>query len=296
MNIFYRTIVIKKYQRIVQIVIFLLNLNRSIVRLKKENMLNMKKILLPLLVLVTANLFAQGVLKFKSESHDFGVVEEGIQAVHTFDAINTGNQPVVISNVQASCGCTTPDWPTAPIMPGATAKIKASYNSQGRPGVFNKSITVTSNTAEPTKVLYIKGIVVKKDTNAVGYTEAQKKASPNATFEKTVYNFGKLEKGQKVSYKFKVTNTGMSELKISGILAGCGCVTYTISKESIKPKESAVLDLIYTPKSLGDIEDVVTITSNDIVNKNIQVKLKANVVNSLAQPNLMKEGGQKIGF
>lgn len=256
----------------------------------------MKKILFPLFILVSVNLFAQGVLKFKSESHDFGLVEEGVQAAYTFEAINTGSQPVVISNVQASCGCTTPEWPHEPIMPGATAKIKASYNSQGRPGAFNKSITVTSNTSEPTKVLYIKGIVEKKDPNAIVYTDAQKKASPKATFEKLSYNFGKLEKGQKVSYKFKVTNTGMSELKISGILAGCGCVSHAVSKETIKPKESAVLDLIYTPKSLGDIEDVVTITSNDIVNKNIQVKLKANVVNSLAQPNLMKEGGQKIGF
>jgi hypothetical protein len=201
----------------------------------------------------------------------------------------------VISNVQASCGCTTPEWPKEPIMPGATARIKASYNSQGRPGVFNKSITVTSNTSEPTKVLYIKGIVEKKDPNAVVYTEAQKKASPKATFEKLTYNFGKLERGQKVSYKFKVTNTGMSDLKITGVQTGCGCVSYTVSKESIKPKETAIVELIYTPKSLGEIMDVVSIVSNDITNKNIQIKLQANVV-TLAQPNLMKEGNQKIGF
>jgi len=256
----------------------------------------MKKLVLPLLVLVSSGLFAQGVLKFKSESHDFGIVEEGVQASYTFEATNTGNQPVVISNVQASCGCTTPEWPREPIMPGATAKIKASYNSQGRPGVFNKSITVTSNTEEASKVLYIKGVVEKKDTNAVVYTEVQKKASPKITFEKLAHNFGKLEKGQRVSYKIKVTNTGMSDLKINNIQSGCGCVTHTVSKETIKPKETAVVEFFYSPKSLGVIEDVVTISSNDIVTKKPQIKLQANVVNTLAQPSLLKEGGQKVGF
>lgn len=256
----------------------------------------MKKLFLPLLLLISSTIYAQGVLQFKSESHDFGIVEEGVQATYTFEATNTGNQPVVISNVQASCGCTTPEWPKEPIMPGATAKIKASYNSQGRPGVFNKSVTVTSNTAEASKVLYIKGVVEKKDPNAIVYTEAQKKASPKLTVEKLSHNFGKLEKGQKVSHKFKVTNTGMSELKISGILSGCGCVLHTVSKETIKPRETAILELIYTPKSLGAIDDLVSISSNDIANKNPQIKLQATVVPSLAQPNLMKEGGQKIGF
>ena len=62
--------------------------------------------------------------------------------------------------MQASCGCTTPDWSKEPIAPGKKGFVKASYNPAGRPGNFNKSVTVTSN--QGTQVLYIKGQVVPK--------------------------------------------------------------------------------------------------------------------------------------
>lgn len=105
---------------------------------------------------------AQGVIKFKNESHDFGKIEDGVQATHTFEFTNTGTAPVVISNAQASCGCTTPDWSKEPIMPGKTGKVTASFNSQGRPGNFSKTVTVISNSETPQIVLSIKGEVNQK--------------------------------------------------------------------------------------------------------------------------------------
>jgi Protein of unknown function (DUF1573) len=105
---------------------------------------------------------AQGVIKFKTESHDFGKVEEGVQAAYTFEFTNTGTAPVVISNAQASCGCTTPDWTKEPVMPGKTGKVMASFNSQGRPGNFSKTVTVISNSETPQIVLSIKGEVNPK--------------------------------------------------------------------------------------------------------------------------------------
>ena len=105
---------------------------------------------------------AQGVIKFKNEGHDFGKVEEGVQATHTFEFTNTGTAPVVISNAQASCGCTTPDWTKEPVMPGKTGKVTASFNSQGRPGNFSKTVTVVSNSETPQIVLTIKGEVNPK--------------------------------------------------------------------------------------------------------------------------------------
>ncbi len=107
---------------------------------------------------------AQGVIKFKSESHDFGKIEDGVQATHTFEFTNTGTAPVVISNAQASCGCTTPDWSKEPVMPGKTGKVTASFNSQGRPGNFSKTVTVISNSETPQIVLSIKGEVNPKGT------------------------------------------------------------------------------------------------------------------------------------
>jgi uncharacterized protein (DUF58 family) len=125
---------------------------------------------------------AQGVIKFKNESHDFGKVEEGVQATHTFEFTNTGTAPVVISNAQASCGCTTPDWTKEPVMPGKTGKVTASFNSQGRPGKFSKTVTVISNSETPQIVLSIKGEVNPKAAVA----EKAAEPTPAAAVTKTV--------------------------------------------------------------------------------------------------------------
>ncbi|MEY4876141.1 MAG: hypothetical protein RI955_1566 [Bacteroidota bacterium] len=100
-------------------------------------------------------------LKFKIEKHDFGTVPEGPQAKFDFEFTNDGKEPLILSNVQASCGCTTPEWPKEPILPGKSAKVTAIYNTQGRPGQFTKSITVSSNAKTPSVVLMISGTVEK---------------------------------------------------------------------------------------------------------------------------------------
>lgn len=127
---------------------------------------------------------AQGVIKFKTESHDFGKVEEGVQAAYTFEFTNTGTAPVVISNAQASCGCTTPDWTKEPVMPGKTGKVMASFNSQGRPGSFSKTVTVISNSETPQIVLSIKGEVNPKVGGAEKASEPT--PTPAASVTKTV--------------------------------------------------------------------------------------------------------------
>jgi hypothetical protein len=124
--------------------------------------MTMKKgILTSVLALGFAFCFAQGKMEFDGTSHEFGDVKEtGGPIMHDFKFKNTGDQPIIISNVQASCGCTTPDWSKAPVGPGETGFIKAQYNPLGRPGQFNKSLTITSNSIEPSSVLFIKGNVV----------------------------------------------------------------------------------------------------------------------------------------
>ncbi len=103
--------------------------------------------------------------KFEKEVHDFGTIKEGVQAEYTFKFTNTGKEPLVISNVQASCGCTTPKWTKEPIKPGESGSVTAIYNSKGRPGTFNKAITITSNAKTPQKVLFIKGNVEVESSN-----------------------------------------------------------------------------------------------------------------------------------
>ena len=98
-------------------------------------------------------------ITFKEDLHDFGKIQEGVVAEYEFSFTNTGNQPLVLSDVHPSCGCTTPFFSKDPIAPGKSGVIKVAYNSQNRPGPFTKSITVTSNVDGQAKVLFIKGEV-----------------------------------------------------------------------------------------------------------------------------------------
>ena len=99
-----------------------------------------------------------GDFSFTEESYDFGHVPKGTPVTHEFTFANTGKEPIVINNVQASCGCTTPKWPKDPILPGKASTIQVQYNA-AHPGGFNKSVTITSNAKSNPKVLYIKGVV-----------------------------------------------------------------------------------------------------------------------------------------
>ena len=99
-------------------------------------------------------------IKFEIISHNFGSVIEGQVARYDFKFTNTGTDPLTLSNVQASCGCTSPKWPRESIAPGASSVVTAEYNSAGREGNFTKNIFVYSNGGDVT--LTITGIVVKE--------------------------------------------------------------------------------------------------------------------------------------
>lgn len=104
-------------------------------------------------------------MEFKTDMHDFGTVAEGPDAEFKFEFKNTGKEPVILSAVTASCGCTAPEWSKEPVLPGKKSVIKAVYHTAGRPGGFNKTITVTSNAG--VKVLTIKGTVEKAPESSV---------------------------------------------------------------------------------------------------------------------------------
>src|SRR5580765_4957390 len=103
---------------------------------------------------------------FNEKSYDFGeITEEGGKAVHDFMFTNNTGQVIKILSVQASCGCTTPGWTKEPVLPGNKAFVKASFDPKGRPGYFNKSLTVTTDFDGNQISLQIRGQVVSKKTN-----------------------------------------------------------------------------------------------------------------------------------
>jgi hypothetical protein len=102
-------------------------------------------------------------IQFQKTVHNFGTINEADgEKFYSFKFKNGGKAPLIINNVKASCGCTTPEWTKAPIGPGKEGFIKVSFDPKNRPGPFNKSITITSNAEESSKILYIKGSVIAK--------------------------------------------------------------------------------------------------------------------------------------
>ncbi len=103
---------------------------------------------------------AKSRIAFEKLQHNFGTFKEelGVQTV-AFNFKNDGTAPLILNNVQASCGCTTPEWTREPIAPGAKGLIKVSYDPRNRPGVFNKTIRVSSNAENADVVLTIMGEV-----------------------------------------------------------------------------------------------------------------------------------------
>ena len=125
----------------------------------------MKSILSFLLVLAGFAATAQTtppateVLQLKHTEHDFGKIPQGKPVFYSFEIVNIGSEPLTLQNVQATCGCTTPEWSKEPIAPGASAIIKVGYNAAAE-GAFEKPITITYKDGQ-TKVLKIKGTVWK---------------------------------------------------------------------------------------------------------------------------------------
>lgn len=97
--------------------------------------------------------------EFAESLHDFGTIKEGDVVSHVFSFTNTGEAPLIISSATASCGCTVPQWPKEPISVGGTGEIHVSFNSKSKPGIQNKTITITANTNPKTSRLNIKANV-----------------------------------------------------------------------------------------------------------------------------------------
>jgi hypothetical protein len=102
------------------------------------------------------------VMNFETMEVDYGKIDQNSDGSRKFTFTNTGTEPLVIKNARGSCGCTVPTWPKEPIMPGESGSIDVKYDTN-RVGPFTKTITITTNEAIGTKMLTVKGDVLKKD-------------------------------------------------------------------------------------------------------------------------------------
>ena len=130
----------------------------------------MRNILILLTItFLSVSMYAQdkiAKIEFESQTIDYGTIEKGSNGVRVFKFKNTGNAPLIVSNVKSSCGCTVPKKPTAPIMPGKSGEIEVKYDTN-RVNPIRKTITVTSNAETPTVALKIKGTVINSRKSTV---------------------------------------------------------------------------------------------------------------------------------
>lgn len=246
----------------------------------------------------SATLWAQGKFEFTKSQHDFGDIREGVMAEHVFTFRNIGNQPIIITNVSASCGCTTPNWSKDPVMPGETGSVTAVYNSQGRPGAFFKTITVTSNADESQKVLQIKGNVIGNPQPTEGQVVV---ADPNIPLPSLViegreYSFGKMQAGDKVTHSFNIKNTGKQDMVIKSVYSECNCVTYKVTPSAIGPGQSGKLEVTFAPKAASKKPETVFVVINAPTKPEYNFTLKGEVVQSMINKSPVQEGPRSAPF
>jgi hypothetical protein len=100
-------------------------------------------------------------ITFKETVHEFGEINQGDVVTHIFEYENSGNEPLIISNVRTSCGCTAPNWSREPLAPGETGELTIRFNSRGKVGMQNKIITITSNAQNDQERVRITGNVLR---------------------------------------------------------------------------------------------------------------------------------------
>ena len=203
-------------------------------------------------------------LLFKEKIFDFGeITEESGNADHEFRFTNNSGRSIKIISVQASCGCTTPGWTQELIPNGKEGFVKASYNPKGRPGYFNKSLTVTTDFDGSSVVLQIKGQVVNQKSKSEG--GELNVSSGNLKLKSSSFNLGKVFINKEPQSKeFAVMNAGTKPIRLINAI-GPAYIRVQMPA-SLAVNESGMLKLIYdaaSRKQYGFVSDNIQIETDD---------------------------------
>lgn len=258
----------------------------------------MKRIFSLLFVaILPAIVMSQAVIVFESKTHDFGTInEEDGRVSFDFKFENQGNAPLIISKVQASCGCTTPSWTKSPVEPGQKGTITVTYNPAGRPGNFTKSITVQSNADVERERLIIKGVVTPKP-------KAEPRPVYSAAVEDLCLNtrsveFNNVEKGIVKEAGLKVKNASNSAVKLS--FANLPAyVSVGFNGQSLAPNAEQELTFSFDSKKCplwGPLSEDIYIVLNDkkVFSDTYKLTISANVVEDFSKMTLEQKRNAPI--
>jgi hypothetical protein len=189
-------------------------------------------------------------LQFREDIFDFGSIKEQAgPANHEFTFTNNSSRAIKIINVQASCGCTTPDWSKDPIAPGKTGFIQASFNPIGRPGYFTKSLTVTTDFDANPVILQIKGQVA---VEGEGENIQFQAANGNWKLKSGSFNMGKVFTNDDYTVRdFQVLNGGEKPITFSGKYVGPAYLKIDVQPKTLAPGEKGNIKVSYNGKMKG---------------------------------------------
>lgn len=203
-------------------------------------------------------------IAFATEKYDFGKIQESAgQVSYDFVFTNVGGEPLVISNVQTSCGCTSPNWPKEPVMPGAKNKITVTYNPAGRPGKFTKSITVTSNAEPASNTVFIMGDVIPKEPTI---EDKFPQDLGKVRMKTTQFAFNAISPVKVNASKAELYNSSDSVVTL-GVKNVPNWMQVKITPEKVQPKQIAVVEVTYDAKAKNDwgfVVDKFDLTINGV--------------------------------
>lgn len=201
-------------------------------------------------------------LIFREKVFNFGEIAENKgNADHEFVFTNSSGRPVKILNVSASCGCTTPAWTKEPVLPGKAGFIKASFDPKGRPGFFNKSLTLITDIDANPIVLQIKGTVVSMLSGETDYAVV----SGKLRLQSRTFSMGTVYLNREPSSKqFPILNAGDIPMKFLAVEKPA--FVHVEMPGVLEPGQKGVITITYDGKAKGTYgfaSDNVRITTSD---------------------------------
>ena len=203
------------------------------------------------LALLATSASAQGRLTFEAETLDLGrIAEADGPAERTFRFTNAGDQPLRLTSVEASCGCTTPSWTEGAVAPGGAGEIRVAYDPAGRPGDFEKAVFVQAEGAEPRAVtLRIEGVVrpaLADDGERIG----------SLAFNHTTADAGVAPLGEPLQTAFQFANAGAAPVRIERVEAPAGVEVASPSRPVFPDGLGGLFVNVADPATLAEADAV----------------------------------------
>jgi hypothetical protein len=236
-------------------------------------------------------------ISFKQTSYDFGKIKEADGLVtNVFEFINTGSLPVIIQDVQSSCGCTTPEYSKVPVKPGEKGYVKVAYNPEGRPGAFNKEITVKTNAENSPVILKILGSVIPKEPTV---EEQYRYTMGSIKMQSSHVGFGKINPGAVKTENLNILNPGNQPVKI-GFIQVPLFLKVKAKPEVLKPGQSGIIEISYDAAKKNDwgfLIDYLYFSLNESNNTDHKITITAEIIEDFTKltPE-QKANAPKISF